>query len=141
MYNLSSQQLEEILKYGDARQLFQQVSSCASQISICLLILRLLGRANARTSRLFLYALILILFLVNLLNIVTLIVHCRLLKNLSFESSCQSSGVQKGLGYMQAGLIYAYILCGNTLMSYQASQCSWPLRFRSSRYSLYVTCI
>lgn len=83
------------------------MGSCLAKVSICLFLLRLLGDAVAKKRKWFLYILILVLFLYNILDIITLLIQCRpttRIWNRQIAGSCWNPKIQDDFAYMQGGL-------------------------------------
>ena len=130
--HLSLHQREAILKYGIVGAVFLQLSSCTSEFSVCLLILRLLKNIATIREKSLLYSLMAVMVIGNAINIITLSSVCRSIANNAF-AGCRNPKAQESLGYMQAGLSKAFTSSSSALT---ASQESWSLQLSRFPFSL-----
>lgn len=105
---LSPQHQIESIKYNVIATVLAVIGQALIKTSICLLLLRLLGNAAARKRKLFLYMLMLVLWVYNTVDIITILIQCKptsKIWNRELEGSCWSSNVQDGFAYAQGGLL------------------------------------
>lgn len=100
------QYLVEQIKFDTLVTVFVVIASCLSKISICIFILRLLGKAAVKMGKWFLYILVLIISVANLVDVISLLVQCRptaKIWNRKLDGTCWSPVVQEGFACMQGG--------------------------------------
>ena len=105
-YYLSRQERIATTKYNVILNVVLVMSSCFSKISVCFLLLRLLKDAVARKRKLFLWSLIVLLSIYNVVDIISLLVQCRptaYIWDKAIQGSCWDPEVQDGFAYMQGG--------------------------------------
>ena len=105
-YYLSPRQAVDIGKWGSATTLVVAISSYLSKISICLLLLRLLGDSNARKRKRVLYSLMVVLSVYNGLFVIIVLVQCRPIEKLwdkQVKGVCWSPNIQTDVAYVQGG--------------------------------------
>jgi len=106
-YYLTPKQQIESTKYNILATVAVVLGPCLAKISICLFLLRLLGDAVAKKRKFFLYVLMLVLFVYNVVDIITILVQCRptsKIWNRKAQGSCWDPNVQDGFAYMQGGM-------------------------------------
>ena len=96
----------EQAKFDTLVTVFVVITSCLSKISICIFILRLLGKAVVKVGKWFLYILVLMLSVANLVDLISLLIQCRptaKIWNKKVDGTCWRPVVQQGFAYMQGG--------------------------------------
>lgn len=106
-FYLSPTEQLESTKYNILATAVVILGSCLAKVSICLFLLRLIGNAVAQKRKWFIYILILVLSVYNILDIITLFLQCsptHKIWNRRVQGSCWHPKVQDGFAYMQGAL-------------------------------------
>lgn len=106
-YYLGKQELILQVKYDVMATALVVLSTMFAKASICFLLLRLLGDAAARKRKMFLYGLLVVLFVYNIVDVISLFIQCSPTKkiwNRKLPGTCWEPKVQEGLGLMQGGV-------------------------------------
>lgn len=96
----------EQIKFDTLNVVFVAIASCLSKVSICIFILRLLGNAAGKKGKRFLYILMLVLSVANIVDVTSLLIQCSPMAkiwNKKLAGTCWSPFVQEGFAYMQGG--------------------------------------
>jgi hypothetical protein len=105
-YYLGIQEAIVLMEYSVLATAVIVLSTMFAKASICFLLLRLLGDAAAKKRKIFLYSLLVVLFVYNVVDVISLFVQCsptRKVWNRKLPGTCWKPNVQEGFGLMQGG--------------------------------------
>ncbi len=94
------------VKYNILSTAVLVLSTMFAKASICFFLLRLLGDAAAKKRKIFLYSLLGVLFVYNIVDVISLFVQCsptRKVWNRKLPGTCWNPIIQEGFGLMQGG--------------------------------------
>ena len=106
-YYLTSYQQQEAGEYSALSQTFCIMSLGVGKISICISLLRIISGANRKVLKWFLYVMLALQFIVNVLVSTTIFMQCtpsRKLWTPDLPGSCWDPATQLDMDYLQAGM-------------------------------------